>query len=540
MKGAPGKPITLRYAERLNPDGTIYTENLRGARATDVSLPKSNQEEIWSPRFTFHGFQYVEMTGLAERPPLDSVTGLVLHSDMRRTGDFECSEPLVNRLFQNILWGQKGNFLEVPTDCPQRDERLGWTGDAQVFIRTGSYNMDIAAFFTKWMIDMKDAQLENGCYADVAPRLDLGGGSPAWADAGIICPYAIYETYGDVRILQRHYNAMTKYMNFLEARAKNFLQPATGYGDWLSTGANTPKEVIATAYYAYAANLMSKIAGVLGKTGDAEKYKNLFENVKSAFNKAYVSETGHIKGRTQTVYLLALAFELLPEEKRAAALDNLVGDIKERDVHLSSGFVGTRHALPILSHMGYNELAYELLLTDTFPSWLYPVKNGATTIWERWDGWTKEKGFQSPGMNSFNHYAFGCVGEWIYGYILGIDAEEPGYKKIIIRPRPSKRLTYAKGHYDSIRGRIAVDWKIENNDFHLNVEIPVNTTATVYVPAEEKSNVYEGEKIASEAEGVKFLRKEKDALVYSLDSGKYSFISHDAKNNWDKGDKQDN
>jgi alpha-L-rhamnosidase len=527
VKGAPGKPITLRYAERLNPDGTIYTENLRGARATDAYFPKSIKEETWSPCFTFHGFQYVEMTGLAERPPLDAVTGLALHSDMPRSGDFVCSEPLVNKLFSNILWGQKGNFLEVPTDCPQRDERLGWTGDAQVFIRTASYNMDIAAFFTKWMIDVEDAQLENGCFADVAPRLDIGGGSPAWADAGIICPYAIYQTYGDVRILQRHYNAMTKYMNFLEGMAKAFLQPETGYGDWLSTNANTPKEVLATAYYAYAADLMSKIAIVLGKTADAEKYKILFENIKAAFNKAYVSETGKIKGRTQTVYLLALAFDLLPEDKRAAARDSVVGDIKERDVHLSSGFVGTRHALPVLSSMGYNDLAYRLLLTDTFPSWLYQVKNGATTIWERWDGWTKEKGFQNPGMNSFNHYAFGCVGEWLYGGVLGIDAEEPGYKKIIIRPRPSKRLSYAKGYYDSINGRITVSWRIEGGAFHLNLEIPVNTTATVYIPAGEKSRVYEGEKTAAEAEGVMFIRREGDFLLFQVGSGIYSFISRD-------------
>jgi alpha-L-rhamnosidase len=526
VKGKPGQPITLRYAERLNPDGTIYTQNLRGARATDTYFPKSASGETWSPRFTFHGFQYVEITGLPDKPPLGAVTGLVLHSDMQRTGDFECSEPLVNRLFQNILWGQKGNYLEVPTDCPQRDERLGWTGDAQVFIPTGIYNMDIAAFFTKWMKDMEDAQLDNGCFADVAPRLDVGGGSPAWADAGIVCPYTIYESYGDVRILERNYVAMTRYMNFLENRAKDFLQPSMGYGDWLSTGANTPKEVIATAYYAYSANLMSKIAGALGKTGDVEKYKTLFENIKSAFNNAYVSEKSHIKGRTQTDYLLALVFDLLPEEKRSAALDHLIGDIKERDVHLSSGFVGTRHALPILSQMDHNDLAHQLLLTETFPSWLFQVKNGATTIWERWDGWTPEKGFQNPGMNSFNHYAFGCVGEWIYGYVLGIQAEEPGYKKIVIRPRPSKRFSYAKGHYDSINGRIAVSWRIEGKAFHLDVEIPTNTTAIIYIPAGEHSTILEDGKPAAESEGVTFLRKEKDAMAYKLGSGSYSFVSH--------------
>jgi len=529
IKGKPGRPIIVRHAERLNPDGTIYTLNLRSARSTDSYYPKSETEETWAPRFTFHGFQYVELSGCEGRPALDAVTGLVFHSDTPRSGNFECSDPLANQIFHNLLWGQKGNYLEVPTDCPQRDERLGWTGDGQVFIRTGSYNMDIAAFFTKWLVDLEDGQMENGTFPDVAPRLDLGGGSPAWADAGIICPYTIYTVYGDKRILERHYSSMTRYMNFLEARAKEFIQPDTGYGDWLSVNANTPRDVLATAYYAHVAELMSKIAGILGKSDDPEKYRLLFQNIRGAFNKAYVNEEGKIHGETQTNYLLALDMDLLPEEKRGAALGYLVSDIESRGFHLSSGFVGTRHALPILSRLGHNDLAYKLLLTDTFPSWGYPIRNGATTIWERWDGWTQERGFQDPGMNSFNHYAFGSVGEWLYGYVLGIDAEEPGYKKIIIRPQPSEKLSYAKGYYDSIHGRIASEWKIEKAGFYLTIEIPKNTTATVYIPAKDASTVTEGGKPVTSAEGVSLVRKEKDCLVLQVGSGRYSFISRDFK-----------
>lgn len=526
VRGAKeGTKIVLRFAEVLNPEGTIYTANLRRARCTDTYICKGSAEEVWEPGFTFHGFRYVEVRGYPGPPPPDTITGIVVHSDMPLEGDFECSHPLVNRLFQNILWGLRGNFLEVPTDCPQRDERQGWTGDAQIFTRTASYCADIAAFMTKWLLDLNDGQREDGAYPHVAPVVGGGYGSPAWSDAGIICPYLLYQVYGDTRLIEQHYHSMAKYIEYLRQNSEDYLRPAVGYGDWVPAGASTPKEVLATAYFAYVARLMEEMAEAIGRTEDAQQYRRLFEQVKAAFNRAFVSPDGRIKGNTQTCYALALYLDLLPEDKRQAAVNYLVENIKNRDWHLSTGFVGTRPLLPVLTRFGRNDVAYRLLLQDTFPSWLYPVKHGATTIWERWDSWTEERGFQDPGMNSFNHYAFGSVGEWLFSTAAGIDTEGPGFKRILIRPRPGGGLTYVKARYNSIRGPIVSEWKVEGDQFHLNVTIPVNTTATVYVPARNAAEITEGGRPASEAEGVEFLRREEGAVVYRVGSGHYAFVS---------------
>src|SRR5215210_1940800 len=531
VEGEAGTEVTLRHAEALNPDGTIYTTNLRSARATDRYVLKGEGEEVYEPRFTFHGFRYVEVTGYPGEPPIGAITGRVVHSATPPTGSFECSNEMVNELQENILWGQRGNFLSVPTDCPQRDERLGWMGDAQVFVRTAAFNMDVAAFFEKWMVDLEDAQSPEGAFPDVAPLLtgsglmDLSRGAPAWGDAGIIVPWTIYRTYDDTRIVERHYDAMTRWMEYLHKANPDLLRKnrmGNNYGDWLSPkGDHTPKHLLATAYWAYDAKLLAEMAEATGRNEDAREYRDLNERIKAAFQAAYVFPDGRIEGDTQTCYLLALHMGLLPEDLRSTAAEHLVKSIEREDWHLSTGFAGVGYLCPVLTEAGYADVAYRLLLNETYPSWGYTIKNGATTIWERWDGWTEENGFQSPNMNSFNHYSLGSVGEWLYRYVAGIDLGSPGYGHIVIRPHPGGDLTFARGEYDSVRGRISSSWKIEDGLFSLEVLIPPNATATVHLPSTE--GVSEGGRPVGEAGGVEQLRVEEGETVVSVGSGRYEF-----------------
>ena len=526
VKADSGTKVVLRFAEMLNPDGTIYTTNLREARCTDTYVAAGKGEEIWEPRFTYHGFRYVELTGCPGRPTLDAITGVVVYSNTPKAGSFECSNAMVNQLYKNIVWGQRGNFIEVPTDCPQRDERLGWTGDAQIFIRTATYNMDVAAFFTKWLVDLEDAQTKEGAFPDVAPhKVAMGSGVPAWGDAGVICPWTVYQVYGDKRVIEKHYESMKKWIVYLQKNSENLLRPAYGYGDWVAIGSDTPKDVIATAYFAYSTRFVAKMAAAIGRTEDAKKYEQLFEQIKQAFNKAYVAQDARIKGDTQTCYCMGLHFDLLPAEKRELAARHLVEDLKKRDWHLSTGFVGLSYLLPALTETGNLDIAYRLLTADTFPSWGYSIKNGATTIWERWDGWTQDKGFQDPGMNSFNHYAFGSVGRWLFGTVAGIDTDGPGYKQIRIEPKPGGGFNYAKASYKSIYGEIVSDWRIKGDSFEMDVTIPANTTATVCVPAKDAESVTEGGVPAAKAEGVQFIRMDNGKAVFAVGSGSYRFVS---------------
>jgi alpha-L-rhamnosidase len=440
---------------------------------------------------------------------------------------------MVNKLQENIVWGQRGNFLSVPTDCPQRDERLGWMGDAQVFVRTASFNMDVAAFFEKWMTDVEDAQSPEGAFPDVAPLpggsglIDLRWGAPAWGDAGVIVPWTIYRTYDDTRIVERHYDAMTRWMEYLHEANPDLIRKnrmGNNYGDWLSPkGDHTPKHLLATAYWAYGAKLIAEMAEATGRNEDAREYRDLNERIKAAFQAAYVFPDGRIEEDTQTCYLLALHMGLLPEDLRSAAAEHLVKSIEREDWHLSTGFAGVGYLCPVLTEAGYTDVAYRLLGNETYPSWGYTIKNGATTIWERWDGWTEEHGFQSPNMNSFNHYSLGSVGEWLYRYVAGIDLGAPGYGRIVIRPRPGGNLTHASGAYDSVRGRISSSWKIEDSQFVLETLIPPNTTATVHVPSTD--DVSEGGRPVDEADGVEFLRAEEGETVLAVGSGRYEFVS---------------
>jgi alpha-L-rhamnosidase len=387
----------------------------------------------------------------------------------------------------------------------------------------------VAGFFTKWLQDLEDAQGENGAFPDVAPRIrTVGEGTAAWGDAGVICPWAIYLAYGDRRQLEARYPSMVRWVEYCRRNSNNLLRPAAGYGDWLSIRADTPKDVLATAYFAHSTNLVAKAARALGKTEDAQKYDSLFNDIRAAFNKAYVGDDGKIKGDTQTAYLLALRFGLLDSDaKRHATARRLADDILARNGHLSTGFVGVGYICPTLTDIGRNDLAYRLLLNDTFPSWGYTIKNGATTIWERWDGWTHDKGFQDPGMNSFNHYAFGSVGEWLFDTVAGIATSEnaPGYKQIVIRPQPGPGLTSARAHYHSLHGPITTDWRKDGDRFTLAVTIPANTTATIYVPAPDNARVTESGKPAERAADVTLLQRESGFAVYTVGSGTYRFVA---------------
>jgi len=479
--------ITVRYAEMLNEDGTLYTTNLRSAKQTDRFLIRGPGSFALNPRFTFHGFRYVEVSGSAGFDLLEA-RGTVLHSALPRTGTLETSNPLVNKLVQNIDWGLRGNFISVPTDCPQRDERLGWTGDAQIFVRTATFFRDVAAFFGKWMKDVNEAQTEAGAFPDFVPAMPFtGSGTAGWSDAGVIIPWTQYRVYGDKRMVEACFDAMRRYIDCLWHESEEGLRPDAGYGDWLSIGADTPKDVIGTAYFAYSTKLLAQMASVLGRTEEEERLLALFKRIRTAFNRAYVGEDGRIKGETQTVYVLSLHMDLLPEELKPLAAARLVTDIEAKGWHLSTGFLGVGYLLPVLSEHGYTDTAYKLLLQESFPSWLYSILHGATTIWERWDGWTAHGGFQNPEMNSFNHYSLGSVGEWLFRYAAGIDVSDPGagYRRALIRPHVGQeepRLTWVRASYETGYGTISVHWRLTDRLFEMEVEIPVNTTATIIVP----------------------------------------------------------
>lgn len=511
VRAKAGTTFRVRYAEMLDKDGKLYLDNLRSARATDYFTTAKDGVTVWEPRFTFHGFRYVEVTYHARLASVgwsdaslhpDLVTGVVLHTDLTETGVFECSNPLINQLQHNIQWGQRGNYLEVPTDCPQRDERLGWTGDAQVFIKTGAFNFDIAGFFTKWQQDFADAQHPDGSVPVVIPNHPGGRfESPAWSDAIIICPWTIYRCYGDKSLLAHHYDAMKRYVEYLKTGTIGLVRchpdyPAwDGFGDWLAldgsgrTEGGTPKDLIGTAFFAYSARLLGRIAGVLGNDHDAIAYAALFQRIKKAFQKRFINQDGFVGAGTQTGYVLALHFDLMPESLRQRALTELVRDITRRGNKLSTGFVGTSYLPYVLSDNGHAEMAFKLLNQKDWPSWLYAVTQGATTVWERWDGWTQEKGFQDAGMNSFNHYAYGAIGEWLYSRVAGIDLDPvaPAYRKIVFRPLPGGGLSYARAGLRTPYGWVRSAWHLAKDRFVLDVQLPANTSGMVYLPGGRSS-----------------------------------------------------
>jgi len=494
--GRAGERVQLQFVEVLNPDGTPYTANLRSARAIDAYTFAGEGVEEWEPRFTFHGFRYLKVTGMGRAPKPGEITAVAISSDTPETGTIETSDPMINKLAKNAWWTQKMNFIDVPTDCPQRDERLGWTGDAQAYIRTASTYSDVQSFFDKWLVALDDGQRRDGQYPQVAPNIVAGDdGGPAWADAGVICPKTIYDVYGDKRLLAERYPQMRKFVEFCRARSTPDLLPPRNFhcfGDWLSINASTPNEVIYEAYFAYSTRLLAQSARELGYRDDAAKYEKLSADVKAAFNRAYVSKDGKVSGDTQTAYVLALGFDLLEKPMRPLAAARLVANIQSRGWHLSTGFVGTRDLMRVLTEIGRDDVAFRLLHNTTFPSWGFEIKNGATTVWERWDGYTPEKGFQDPGMNSFAHYAYGAVMGWVFANVGGIDNSAPGFARIKIAPKIDPRLRWAKTSYDSVRGPVRTEWRKANGKVTLAVEIPPNATATIAIPGGGTKNVGSG------------------------------------------------
>jgi alpha-L-rhamnosidase len=538
-----GTRVRLRFAEMLNDDGTIYTANLRAALATDVYICRGGIEETYEPQFTFHGFRYVELTGLASRPRKSAIDGVVWRSDFDSTGNFACSDQSVNQLQSNIQWGQKGNFLDVPTDCPQRDERLGWSGDAQIFITTAAFNFDVATFFRKWLRDLRDGQHASGEYPDVAPDVlclaerknapvwlkHVNKGNAAWADAGVICPWAIYLRYGDTRVLEENYTAMGKWIAFQKRTSRDLIRPDTAYGDWLAVDSVTPQraptpcDLIGTAYFAHTSGLMAKIADVLGKNTDAARYRALRAKIVAAFNREFVTSGNRVVGDTQTGYLLALGFDLLPQPSRRRAVDRLVGLIERNQNRLSTGFVGTPLLCPVLTRFGRSDVAFRLLMQRTCPSWLYPVLNGATTMWERWNSWTKADGFGEVGMNSFNHYAYGAVGEWLYASVAGIDFDPavPGGRRLLLRPTLGGGLTYSHAKLKSPYGEIESAWTLRGRIWRWNVVVPPNTSACAEFPTSDRNAVRVNQKPLRLAPGVSGLKETNGKIEVQLQSGAY-------------------
>ncbi|MBW8687048.1 glycoside hydrolase family 78 protein [Chitinophaga rhizophila] len=539
VQGKAGDSIVLQHAEVLDKAGNFYTENLRVARQRNVYIFKGDGVEQFEPHFTFQGFRFVKITGFTGELTPENFTAYALYSDMPVTGNFSSSHPLLNQLQHNIQWGQRGNFLDVPTDCPQRDERLGWTGDAQAFSRTAAYNFQVNNFFAKWMKDVAADQRADGSVPFVVPNVlgDGSMGSAGWADAATIIPWNMYLAYADKRMLEQQYPSMKAWVEYMHKNSKEDLwNTGFHFGDWLfyrpeddndGRAAITDKYLIAQCFYAHSTQLLINAAKVLGNTADADTYSHLLERIKAAFVKEYMTPGGRLVSSSQTAYVLALQFDMLPEQLREQAAARLAENIRSYDNHLTTGFLGTPYLCHVLSRFGYQDLAYTLLLQESYPSWLYPVKMGATTIWERWNGEKPDHTFATPGMNSFNHYAYGAIGDWMYRIMVGIDTREdaPGYKHIVIKPNPGGNLTQATGNLQTYYGNIRSSWKLENGQLLLEVDIPANTAATVYIPVKEGGTVTEGGKPVGEQRDISAVGTEKGFAVVKVGSGKYRFAT---------------
>ena len=532
--GKAGDKITIRHAEVLDKHGNFYIENLRVANATATYYLSGKGEDVFEPHFTFYGFRYIKIDGVDDIRP-DNFTAVALYSDMKLTGSFTSSHPLLNQLQHNIQWGQRGNFLDVPTDCPQRDERLGWTGDAQAFSRTAAFNFGVNNFFAKWLRDVEADQLPNGSVPFVIPNVLGAGaaGSTGWADAATIIPWNMYLAYGDKKILETQYNSMSAWVGFMEKASKDHLwNTGFHFGDWLfyrpfddndGRSAVTDKYLIAQCFFAHSVQIMINTAKVLGKNDDVAKYTSLLQKIKEAFLKEYVTPNGRLTSGTQTAYVLALNFDMLPESLRDQVAEKLVANIKSYGNHLTTGFLGTPYLCHVLSRFGKTDMAYTLLMQETYPSWLYPVKMGATTIWERWNGIRPDSTFEPASMNSFNHYAYGAIGDWMYRVVAGLDTydDAPGYKRIKIHPHIGGGLTNASASLQTYYGKVSSGWKIDGNKIVLDIEIPANTQATVILPVSNADLVKEkgmplSKEIKTGSGGI-------GNLELSIGSGKYQF-----------------
>ncbi len=530
VKGPKGTAVSLRFGEVLNPDGTVYFENYRRAKATDTYILKGRGEEVWEPTFTFRGYRYVEVTGYPGKPRLDALTGVVVHTDLRRTGEFSCSEDLLNRIHHNVIWGLRSNFLSVPTDCPQRDERLGWTGDAQIISPTACHNLHMARFFAKWLRDLASSQDEEGAVRDVAPAVVVGErpASPAWGDAILIVPWVLHQMYGETRILEEIYPNMVRWFEYMEKNSTGYLYEREGYGDWVAV-VPSPKKPIAAAYYYLDAVLLAKMARAIGREADAARFEQTAAKIREAFNAKYLSpDSAWYIGGTQTANVLPLAFGIAPEDRAKELAGAVAQDVIKRDYHLTTGFLGTAYLLPVLTEHGFEEVAFRLATQKTFPSWGYMIEKGATTIWELWDS-----DVRGPGMNSRNHYALGAVDQWFYEYVGGIRPSAAGFKRSIVRPCLTRFLEWARTSHETEYGTLACEWRRQGRNLTIRVAVPPNTTAEVHIPAEDAAMVEiaesgtvlfrNGEKKTG-VPHIRFVSTTDRAVVFEVDAGRYEFV----------------
>lgn len=535
LGGSAGQEVILQHAEVLTKEGNFYTDNLRDADQKATYILDGSPEQVLEPHFTFYGFRYVRVEGFTPTP--DNLTAIALYSDMDQTGQFSTSDELLNQLQHNIQWGQRGNFLDVPTDCPQRDERLGWTGDAQAFFRTAAYNFNVNPFFSKWLKDVAADQLDNGSVPFVVPNVlgENSAGSAGWGDVATIIPWESYLLYGDRELLATQYPSMKQWVEYIRSQStENLWNKGFHFGDWLfyspdddrdGRAAITDKYLISQAFYAYSTQLLLKAARVLGNQEDIREYEALLDDVIRAFRREYLTPSGRMVSGTQTAYVLALQFDLLPEDLRKQAADRLVENIQSYGYHLTTGFLGTPYLAHVLSRFGHTDIAYRLLMQKSYPSWLYPVTQGATTIWERWDGIKPDGTFQTPSMNSYNHYAYGAIGDWMYQQIGGIQAlaEGPGYKKFRIAASPGAGLTRAEANLDTYYGTIRSAWAFEGDTFSHQVLVPVNTTAEIVLPYGAYDAIREGGRPLDRADGLRRLDDRDGKVRLELAPGTYSF-----------------
>ncbi|MBP7705070.1 MAG: family 78 glycoside hydrolase catalytic domain [Caulobacter sp.] len=526
VKGAAGTRVQLRFAEVVKADGGVDVANLRGARATDAYVLKGQGTEVWEPRFTYHGFRYLELTGYPGAPPKDAIEAVVIHSDCAITGVLRTSDPLIEQVWRNAAWSQRSNLVGLPTDCPQRDERLGWMGDAQVFWNAASFNMDVDAFTRRFMDDARSAQTKDGSFPDVTPFPASWDGSPGWADAGVILPWTLYRQYGDTGVIDQNWEAMEAWLKHIADANPDFIwrnKRGIDYGDWLHPEAvnrndeTTPKALIGTAFWALDADYMTQMAEASGRREAADKYRELRADIGAAFVKAYVKPDGSVGNDSQTSHILALRFGLVPDALRAASAKKLADDVAGRGYRLNTGFLGTPYILDALCDNGHEDVAVALLRQRAFPSWGYMVDKGATSMWERWNGDTGD-----VAMNSYNHYAFGAVAGFMYRRLAAIEPLEAGFRRIRVRPVVDARLPHGGGTYDSTVGRIVTDWKRTDAGFSLNLTVPPNAEAEVHLPGQA---VTEGGKPVGEAGAVRVLRRENDRVVVGVPSGVFRFTS---------------
>jgi len=535
VRGQAGHTVTVRHGEVLDKDGNFYNDNYRAAKSEIVYTLKGGEAEVFEPRHTFFGFRYAKLENWCCPVRKEDFEGVVICSDMEVTSGFECSDERVNQLFSNIQWGQRGNFIDVPTDCPQRDERMGWTGDCQVFSRTACINMDSHLVLSKWLGDLAIDQAADGGVPHVVPRIfsrPQNFGSAAWGDAATVVPWVLYQCYGDKDILRRQYPSMRRWLDYIDSQSNDYLwDNGRHFGDWLGLDAfegsytgSTDKTLIATAFYAHSTRIAMRTAEVLGYEKDAAELAQLYRKIVRSYRREFLTPNGRLAVRTQTAHVLTLYFELAEEEHRPRLIHDLLTLIEERGGHLSTGFVGTPYLCLALTEAGAHDVAGQLLMKTDYPSWLYPITKGATTMWEHWDGIKPDGSFWSRDMNSYNHYAYGAIGEWMMRALAGIDMKKPGYAELVLHPRPIEELSFVSAWQKTPYGKVRCEWRIEGDNHIVRCSVPAGTTALIVLEQAALADMTANDRAVSDAAGVMRAWQSDEDVMVEVGSGKYSFV----------------